>query len=280
MIEISHQITKGTASNGLVHFLAAALLKCGLFSDKCIITLCPFPTMSILSRLSCRDGASLKSSSPSQARALVKKPGHFRAFDLFTLSLKLGSSFCRALHARIINFGFETEKSSIELFKIRLDRARALSLFTSSLKKSSSSSLGSDPPLLSCCESVFKIYVKWFICQPAKCWWMNTVLHLSTNSPIHLNMPVWQVCKTDIIWLDFYIDSPVPQGYLLSRVAKVTTKRCDLLVKIWTKISCNLPFHRFLKHSFFWQCCKIAEPKFRFILVSTEFRFRSITNIQ
>jgi len=63
-----------------------------------------------------RDGSSLKSSSPSRARALVKKPGHFRAFDLFTSSLKLGSSFCRDLHARIINFGFETEKSSIELW--------------------------------------------------------------------------------------------------------------------------------------------------------------------
>ena len=85
-----------------------------------------------------RDVSSLKLSSPSRARAFAFKLELYRAFVLFTSSLKLGSSFCRALHFYIINFDFEREKSSIELFKIRLDRARALSLFTSSLKKSSS----------------------------------------------------------------------------------------------------------------------------------------------
>ncbi len=91
------------------------------------------------SRASSRSDSSLKSS--SRARALAFKLEHYQAFVLFTLSLKLGSSFCRALHFYIVNFDFEREKSSIELLKIRLDRA--LSLFTSSLKKSSSLILGS-----------------------------------------------------------------------------------------------------------------------------------------
>ncbi len=42
----------------------------------------------------------------SRARALGLKFELNRAFDLFTSSLKLGSSFCRALHSYIVNFQF------------------------------------------------------------------------------------------------------------------------------------------------------------------------------
>ncbi len=59
-----------------------------------------------------RDGSSQKYSSPSQARDLDFKLKLYRAFVLFT-------SFVES-YILIINFEFEKEKNSIELFKIRV----------------------------------------------------------------------------------------------------------------------------------------------------------------
>ncbi len=78
--------------------------------------------------------SSLKISSPSRARGLAVRLELSRALILCTSSLKLDSSFCQAIQIHIINFGLKDD-----FFTIRLNKARALSLFTSSL--------GTDPAL-------------------------------------------------------------------------------------------------------------------------------------